>query len=652
MKRLLWCLPLSLALGQQPAQESQPSPAPARERPLSGQVDFGYRVISGVGGDFQTYRSVVNLGEGPKLFGLDAAWADPSGRLFDRFDLRMNSWGGDPYNTARFEIGRAHAWRFTADYRNIQYFNFLPSFADPTIERGVLLNQRALDSYRRANDLELTLLPGRRITPYVAYSRNSSRGRGVTTFVLDANEYPVPHMLRDHSDNVRGGVRLDWPRWQLHLEGGGITYHIDQQVYTGPGRNPGNVLHPVLGQALFLDRGNQSLDVRGSSRFARGSFRLRPAAWADLAGQFQFSQPDSQTRYEQNNSGGFVNFTLLRFYSAELVSAEARARQPHSSASFAAELRPLRRLRIVENWLTDRLHNAGFALLADRLLAGNQALDARTLATAERLVLNYSQQEFTVLVEPARGLTLRGGHRFVWGDAATPEPLVLLPGPLPKPELRRHVALAGGSFLAGRRLRVNADLEASPGDRSYFRTSLHHYQRGKVRARYQVHSSLLLTANFSVLNNQNPTPGIAYDFLSRQNSAGLQWTPGGGKWISLLAEYTRFTLRSDLTYRDPASSRSELSAYRDNGHAGTGLLELGLPGRGAVQPRVHVGGSLVASTGTRPARYYQPAGRLVIPFGRHGQWYGEWRWYALTQPLYLFEGFRNHQFVTGLRLTM
>jgi hypothetical protein len=650
MRRWLPPLVAALAMAQQPAEESKP--APAAEQRLSGTLEFGYRVLSGVGGDFQTYRSVVNLGEGPKLFSLDASWDDPQGRLLDKLDLRMNSWGGDPYNTARFVAGRDRAWRFTADYRNIQYFNFLPSFADPTIERGVLLNQRALDSYRRATDLELVALPGRRVMPYAAYSRNSSRGNGITTFVLEANEFPVPHMLRDHSDNVRGGVRLEWPRWQLHLEGGGITWHIDQQVYTFAGRNFGNVLRPVLGQTLFLDRGNQSLDVRGSSRFARGSFRLHPAEWADLAGQFQFSQPESKTRYGQNNSGNFVSFTLLRFYSAELVSAEARAKQPHSSASFAAELRPFRRVRIVESWMTDRLHDAGAALLTDRLLAAEQVLDARTLGAAERLVLNYNQQEISVLVEAARGLTLRGGHRFVWGDAKTPAPLVVLPGPEPKPELRRHVALAGGSLRVGRRFRLSTDLEASPGDRSYFRTSLHRYQRGRVRGHYQALASLLLSVNLHVLNNQNPTAGIGYDFLSRQSSLGLQWTPGGGKWISLLGEYTRYTLRSNLTWRDPATLRSELSLYRDNGHAAAGWLEVGMPGRGAVQPRVHLGGSMVAASGTRPARFYQPFGRLALPFGRRGQWYGEWRWHALTQPLYLYEGFRNHQFVTGLRLTM
>jgi len=165
-----WTLSLLAAalIAQEPTTESKP--AAAAERSLTGQVDFGYRALGSVRGDFNTYRSVVNLGEGPKLFALDASLEDPSRRLFDRLDLRLNSWGGDPYNTVRLEALRDRAYRFTLDYRNIQYFNFLPSFADPGVERGVFLNQRALDTYRRANDLELTLFPGRRIMPYAGWS--------------------------------------------------------------------------------------------------------------------------------------------------------------------------------------------------------------------------------------------------------------------------------------------------------------------------------------------------------------------------------------------------------------------------------------------------------------------------------------------------
>src|SRR5215471_13352950 len=52
------------------------SPAPAAaaapgEGWIDGYVDLGYRWVTDVAGNFQQYRSVVNLGEGPKLFGAD-----------------------------------------------------------------------------------------------------------------------------------------------------------------------------------------------------------------------------------------------------------------------------------------------------------------------------------------------------------------------------------------------------------------------------------------------------------------------------------------------------------------------------------------------------------------------------------------------------
>src|SRR4051794_20481338 len=48
-----------------------PAPAPPAEQNISGSIDFGFRTLTGVGGNFQSYRNIVNLGEGPKLFGLD-----------------------------------------------------------------------------------------------------------------------------------------------------------------------------------------------------------------------------------------------------------------------------------------------------------------------------------------------------------------------------------------------------------------------------------------------------------------------------------------------------------------------------------------------------------------------------------------------------
>ncbi len=53
------------------AQEKTPppkKPETSTEHALTGTIDIGYRWVDKVGGDFNTYRSVVNLGSGPKLF--------------------------------------------------------------------------------------------------------------------------------------------------------------------------------------------------------------------------------------------------------------------------------------------------------------------------------------------------------------------------------------------------------------------------------------------------------------------------------------------------------------------------------------------------------------------------------------------------------
>lgn len=57
------------------------------------------------------------------------------------------------------------------------------------------------------------------------------------------------------------------------------------------------------------------------------------------------------------------------------------------------------------------------------------------------------------------------------------------------------------------------------------------------------------------------------------------------------------------------------------------------------------------SGGSRPTNYYQPTGRLALPLSAMVEAYGEWRWYGMTQALFLYEGFRTHMGVVGLRLT-
>ena len=512
-------------------------------------------------GSFDSYRSVVNLGEGPKLLGADFTIQNSSHKVFDRMNVLLHGWGGDPYNTARVDVSREKSYRLTADYRNMAYFNFLPSYANPLLSSGVLMNQHSFDTARRYADLQLDLFPGSRVTPYLGYTRNAGSGSGLTDFVADQNEYAVRNFLGDKTDEFRAGVRLEFNRFHMTLEQGGNTFKDDQHV-TDALRTTGNRTAPVLGQQLSLTGLDQAYGIRGDGIYSKVLVTASPANWVNLSGQFLYSRLNTNSHYADNATGQFVLLSALQFYTGQQDSFAALAKQPHTSGNAGIELKPFRRLRILESLTTDRFHNASPVALAEMVLF-TPSFSALTTTgallgsgAANSLVYNYNQQQTDVFFDVTSKFTLRGGHRYVWGDAQFRAPVLSYVGDLESGQLRRQVGVAGAYFRPTSKLSFTTDFEAASGDRTYFRTSLQDYTKMKARARYQVHTALQISASFSLLDNQNPSPTVNYDFRSRSNSLSLYWTPAGGKWISVLGEYTRSTLRSDITYLVPKRSRA------------------------------------------------------------------------------------------------
>ena len=330
---------------------------------------MGYRCRTGVGGSLDTYRSVVNLGEGPKLFGLDLSFQSATRRWFDRIDVRANNWGGDPYNTAHVDATR-HGWyNFNFDYRNIAYYNFLPSFADPTISRGFFLDQRSYDTRRRMSDFELELLPGRRIVPYLAYSHDAGSGSGITDFVSDVNEYPgrrpparqdrqLPRRRAHRNVPVSRHARAR----RQHLQRRSAGFHERPEL-----RQPDNAF---LRRTVIPDQPDAGLRGARHQHLQQSTGRPRiRRPWIDLFGQFLYSRPDTDVHYAQYNTGQFVNLDSLLFFTSELDLLNATAKLPHTSGTFGFELRPMRRVRVIESFMTDRLHNASFASLTQNVIA-------------------------------------------------------------------------------------------------------------------------------------------------------------------------------------------------------------------------------------------------------------------------------------------
>ncbi len=625
------------------------NPVPSTEPWFTGSLDMGFRWITGVAGSKAAYRSVIDLDQGPRLFGIEFTIKDPKRRLFDRIDARGYAWG-DPYNTAHVEAQKSGLYDLNLDYRNIWYFNALPSYANPLAPNGI--NEQSFDVRRHMLDVSLDLRPGKHIIPYLDFNHNSEFGHGIATWLQDAaNEYAVPILPRESTENYRGGVRFEYNKWHVTLEQGGTTFKDDEQA-SDNFLNPGDRGTPFLGQNLALANLRQIYGIRGDSIYSRGLFTATPTSWLSLSGQLLFSQPRIDVNYSDAATGNLAVASSLLFYSSETGLTTGAAKQPHVSGNAGFELRPFERLRIVESWMTDRYHDAAFGLFTQVIqpVAPSSPV-TRTASLPNEQVVNFNQQQLDVMYDLTAKLTLRGGWRYVWGDAT------VLAGPLSQTgnfasgQLQRQVGLAGLTFRPWQRLSVNLDYEGSSSDDIYFRTSLNDYNKARARARYQATQSLSFQANFTVLNNQNPSPSVHYDFQSRDNALAVTWTPNGGKRFTFTGEYDRYTLRSDIGYRDLPFLTSAVSSYHENAHIATSSVDVALPGYGGMTPKLTFGGSLFISSLSRPTQFYEPLARISLPVQKNISLYADWQWYGMSEALYLYEGFRTHAFITGVRLT-
>ena len=357
-------------------------------------------------------------------------------------------------------------------------------------------------------------------------------------FVQNSNEYAVPTTLNDLTNLYRGGIRFELRRFHATIEEGRTTFSSNQSLYQSPGAtNPGNLNTPVFGQTLDLASLAATYGISGTSAYTKALFSSNALSWMDVYGQFLFSQPSSSVRYQENATGNLYLPSQILFYQSEQYLVSAAAKLPHTTVNFGIEIRPLKRVRITESWLTDRMHDAGHSQSQQTIVPVSDTQQTAQLL-ASSLVSNYNQTETNVFFDVASHLTLRGGYRYVWGDASD----VVLPqgGELTGVEqakLRRNVGLGGIVYRPMQKLLLTAETEVASSGGVYFNTSLYDYQKVRTQARYQATGSLSVALDFTYLNNENPTPGINYKYRSQQEAASLFWSPRGGKlWWRRMAQ--------------------------------------------------------------------------------------------------------------------
>ncbi len=631
----------------QPA--ATPDARPSSESLVTGTLDVGYRWVFTPAGSFETYRSVVNLGSGPKLVGLDLTFIQPSRRLFDTAHLRAYGWGGDPYSTFHMDAKKSASYRLNVDYRGISYFNNLPAYADPLLASGIVMDQQSFDKHRRITSVTLDIHPGRAFTPYAALERDASTGTGVTVFQTGGNEYPIANTAGDSTNLLRGGFKAAFHHFDATVEEGYTNFRSDQNDLAR-GTNTGDNSTPFLGQTLTLTSLLQSYGIRGNSNFTKAIVTSSPFSWFDIYAQAMYTVPRNTVNYQQYDAGTLVLLNPLLFYSSEQYLVNSTSRFPHTTANVGWEIRPMHRVRILQSWLTDRMTNSGSAAQNGALSAANTTVLQTVAALDSTLTYHNSQAETNIMVDAGHGFTIRGGYRYVWGTAnnvVAPTAGLLT---LTQDGLRRHVGMGTVSWRPTQKLFLSGEAEVGQSGSTYFRSSLYDYQRIRAMGRIAFKKHWQVSGDFRIMNNHNPLAGNTYKFNTHQESMTVTWTPRS-KAVNIDGTYEHCGYHSNVTYLVPQLLTPAVSVFGENCHRMSGMLNLNVTAPHKRTLTLEAGGSAILTAGSNPTSYYQPTAKLTASVSKNVAFFGEWRYYGFGEVFYQYQSFRTHLMTVGLRFT-
>ena len=137
---------------------------------------------------------------------------------------------------------------------------------------------------------------------------------------------------------------------------------------------------------------------------------------------FSTAKPKSTVNYQEYLGRKSVSSqSQILFYNAQQYLISSASRMPHTTGNVSAEIRPWRRIRITESWITDRLHNAGSSPQIQNILSPPSASQVLTRVLETSLANNYNQtREPMLLLRSGTSKTdpARRGYRYVCGAMA------------------------------------------------------------------------------------------------------------------------------------------------------------------------------------------------------------------------------------------
>ena len=260
-----------------------------------GSFRIGFRSVDTSGADFK-YREDINLDTGVRLFDFSLHYTpgEQYKKLFDRIDINIYNFGGDPFETLGLSIQKFGKYKFQYDRRKAAYF-----YHDQYEVSGIPYDHHTFNFDRIMDSALFKILFGKLADFYVNFDRYSKTGESITTLDINRIEFEFNKPVQEESKQLAVGVDFHLKRYSVIFEEKIQEYENTNSFFL-PGFADGGAEagYPSSLDYFFL---NQPYDFRTYTHTVR--FNGRPFDSLLIKGSAQYSDQDLNLTYSESASG-------------------------------------------------------------------------------------------------------------------------------------------------------------------------------------------------------------------------------------------------------------------------------------------------------------------------------------------------------------
>lgn len=270
--------------------------AETQEKRFYGSLSFGYRAVETNGADFK-YKEDINLEKGIRLFNLDLHYiADEKlKKLFDRIDLSLSNYGGDPFETFRLSARKYGKYTFQYDRKKSAYF-----YHDlHEVGAGAPYDYHSLDFERISDSGAFKYWLSRNLSFYVNFDKFAKTGTSITTLDINRIEFEFDRPVKENLREISVGTELRLKRYSFILEQKIQDYENANSLFL-PGYADGGpkAYYP---SSLSLFTLNQPYDLKTNTQTLK--FSARPFDSLLLGGSARLGKQEMDLAYSEEADG-------------------------------------------------------------------------------------------------------------------------------------------------------------------------------------------------------------------------------------------------------------------------------------------------------------------------------------------------------------